>query len=84
MNTLYSKSGCVWCERAVEALNSKRVEYTEVKVDASLENMTELKTRFPEVKTVPQFFVGDVRVGGYQEVVMYLADVYGTHNETFA
>ncbi len=27
----------------------------------------ELKARFPEVKTVPQIFVGDVRIGGFDD-----------------
>jgi glutaredoxin len=82
-NTLYSKEGCSWCDALREKLIGKRVRFTEVKVDASVENLAELKERFPEVKTVPQFFVGKVRVGGHDETVMYLADVYGHSDKSF-
>lgn len=82
-NTMYSKSGCYWCDKLRDELVKRHVAFTEVKVDASLENLAELKQKYPEARTVPQFFVEEVLVGGYEETVMYLADVYGTHTEEF-
>lgn len=81
-NTLYTKAGCVYCDRVKEHLKNRAVSYTEVRIDHSVENLDELKSRLPGVKTVPQFFVGSVHVGGCDETIMYLADVYGPTNKS--
>jgi len=73
MNTLYTKNNCLWCSRLKEMLANTGVTYTEVNVEEDIENLAELKKRFPEVKTVPQFFVGDRRVGGFDECVEYFS-----------
>lgn len=69
--TVYSKDGCVWCDRTRDFLISIGVHFTEVKIDHSLENRDELMSRYPEAKTVPQVFVDNSRVGGYNDTVSY-------------
>lgn len=73
---LYSKAGCGWCDRLKTLLNDKSIPFTEVRIDASPDNLAELKSLYPEVKTVPQLFHHGVRIGGYTESEMYLTDVY--------
>ena len=74
---VYSKSGCGWCDRLKELLASRNVAYTEVRVDANLDNLEEFKRVAPGVKTVPQLFVNGQRIGGFTESQMYFSDVYG-------
>lgn len=77
-STLYTKDNCRWCVAAKAALKKKNVPYEEVDVGVP-ENLEELKALYPEVKTVPQFFSGGERIGGFKEIEMWLADVYGGH-----
>ena len=68
---MYTKDGCPWCDKLVDLLCDRAVDFLEVKVDHSLENLDELKSRLPDVKTVPQLFHGDVYVGDYTDSVAY-------------
>lgn len=74
---LYSKSHCVWCDRIKDLLRSRSITYSEVRVDANLENLEEFKAKAPGVKTVPQLFEDGKRIGGFIETQMYFNDVYG-------
>lgn len=78
---VYSKNGCVWCDRMRELLIQKHVTFTEVKIDESAENFAELMRLYPEAKTVPQLFHGENRIGGYNEAKMHLADTYGSFGD---
>jgi len=68
---VYSKSNCSWCDALRTFMNKKGVAYTEIKIDAAIENLEELRMLFPEAKTVPQMFVDDVRIGGYEASIRY-------------
>lgn len=71
---MYSKSGCMWCEALNAFLVKRGVSFTEIKVDADIENLQELRRLLPEVKTVPQLFVDGFYVGGYNDAVEYFKD----------
>lgn len=75
---LYSKAGCGWCDKLKTLLKSKSIPFTEVRIDVSPDNLAELKSLYPEVRTVPQLFMDGVRIGGYTESEMYITDVYGS------
>lgn len=66
--TIYSTAVCPYCVMAKNFLKSKGMEWTEVRVDtdpAEREKMVALTKR----TSVPQIFIGDVHVGGYDDMM---------------
>lgn len=64
---MYSTTWCGYCQRARGLLARKGVEVREIKVDeepAQRETMMERSGR----RTVPQIFIGDRHVGGYDDL----------------
>ena len=65
---LYTSATCGYCVAAKNFLRSKGLEWTEVRIDtdpAERERMVALAGR----TSVPQIFVGDVHVGGYDDMM---------------
>ena len=69
--TVYSTRVCPYCVRAKALLDGKQVPYTEVLVDQHPEKRAEMMRKSGR-RTVPQIFVGDHHVGGFDE--LYLLD----------
>ncbi len=66
--TIYSTAVCPYCVMAKNFLKSQGREWTEVRVDtdpAAREKMVTLTKR----TSVPQIFIGDVHVGGYDDMM---------------
>ena len=66
--TLYTSAVCGYCVAAKNFLKSKGLQWTEVRIDtdpAQREKMVALARR----TSVPQIFVGDVHVGGYDDMM---------------
>jgi glutaredoxin 3 len=64
---IYTKDTCPYCEHAKELLKHKGVAYTEIAVDkdqAQLETMMRLSNR----RTVPQIFIDDKSIGGFDDL----------------
>jgi glutaredoxin 3 len=61
--TLYSKSNCPNCVAAKMQLQARGLEYTEISLDDEARKANFLAA-YPEVKQMPQVFIGDQRVGG--------------------
>jgi glutaredoxin 3 len=64
---MYMTEHCPYCIRARRLLRDKGVEPTEIPVDrdhAQLDAMVERSGRH----TVPQIFIGDIHVGGYDDL----------------
>ncbi len=64
---IYSTGSCPPCIRAIELLDAKEVKYTEVCVDTHPERRTEMEALAGSSST-PQIFIGDVHVGGSDEL----------------
>ncbi len=65
--TMYSKSWCSYCDRAKRLLTEKGQSWTEIDVeedDAKHEEMI----RRTGLNTVPQIFIGERHVGGFDEL----------------
>jgi glutaredoxin len=64
---MYSKDECPWCERAKSLLKLHNVSFDEIKIgrDITREKFLEL---IPNVRTVPQIFVGETRIGGFDDL----------------
>ena len=66
--TLYTSAVCGYCMAAKNFLKSKGLDWEEIRVDLdpqARERMVTLARR----TSVPQIFVGDVHVGGYDDMV---------------
>ena len=65
---MYTSGVCPDCMRAERLLNSKGVtEITKIRVDLEPEKRTEMMARTGR-RTVPQIYIGDTHVGGYDEL----------------
>ncbi len=65
---IYSKFTCPFCVRAKRLLSSKGVEYKEHDITMGGAKRDEMLSRAPQARTVPQIFIGDVHVGGSDEL----------------
>jgi len=67
---MWSKPGCPYCVMAEELLNKKGYEIEERKIGFGW-NREQLFEAVPNVKTVPQIFLDEEYVGGYDDLVKY-------------
>jgi len=67
--TVYTKTICPYCTSAKMWLKNKGYSYEEVNLDDDAERQKFYERVGEGVRTVPQIFVDDERIGGYQELV---------------
>ena len=81
---IYSKPNCSWCVKAKELMNKLHLKYDEKVLDVDY-TRNELKQLVPEnlPLTVPQIFVYNKRIGGYEDFVEYCDShgITGEHND---
>jgi glutaredoxin 3 len=65
---LYTSPLCGFCHAAKRLLNAKGVSYSEVNVLANPDRKQEMITRANGGRTVPQIFIGDTHVGGFDDM----------------
>ena len=65
--TVYSTRICPYCVMAKQLLTRKGVRYDEVMVDGNDELRADLMRRTGR-RTVPQIYIGDTHVGGYDDL----------------
>jgi len=66
--TIYTRMGCGYCMAAKRLLDRKGVEYTEHDASFSPELRQEMINRAKGRSTFPQIFIGDVHVGGSDDL----------------
>ena len=66
--TIYTKPFCPYCLAAVDLLEKKGVEYTEIVASNDPEKKQEMISRSGRY-TYPQIFVGDRHVGGCDDMM---------------
>lgn len=66
--TIYTSPLCGFCHAAKRLLNSKNVEFEEINVLMKPERKQEMMSRANGRHTVPQIFVGDIHVGGCDDL----------------
>lgn len=64
---VYSKEQCPYCVMAKKLLASKNVEFTEIRVDLDAQKLEEMM-RLSNQRTVPQIFINDQSIGGYDDL----------------
>ena len=65
---IYTSPLCGFCHAAKRLLNQKGVEFAEVDVLANQDRKPEMIQRANGGRTVPQIFVGDIHVGGCDDL----------------
>jgi glutaredoxin len=70
---MYTKDDCPWCIKAKRVLMDCGVQFEELKLGLDYKR-EDLKALLPESLplTVPQTFVYNKRIGGYEDLVEYL------------
>ncbi|ABD53213.1 glutaredoxin 3 [Jannaschia sp. CCS1] len=66
--TLYTSPLCGFCHAAKRMLTDKGVSYAEIDVAADPSKRQEMMSRANGRHTVPQIFIGDAHVGGYDDM----------------
>ena len=73
MYRIYSKDNCNWCVKTKQLMNEIGLNYQELKLGVDYEK-EELRNLVPKnlPLTVPQIFVYNKRIGGYEDFQEYL------------
>ena len=67
--TMYTKPTCPYCIAAKELLDSKGVAYTDIiYTTLSDDERQALSAKTDGYRTVPQIFIGDAFIGGYDQL----------------
>ena len=69
---IYTKDNCIWCDRAKILLESKKISYNEIDLSDDSERLKFYEKIGDNVKTVPQVFIDDKRIGGFQDLKVFL------------
>ena len=65
---IYTGPMCNYCSAAKHLLDKKKVTYTEFDIGTDSSKMQEMQERTKGAKTIPQIFIGETYVGGYNEL----------------
>ena len=66
--TVYTTPTCPYCSRAKSLLSGKGVQYKEVDVSQNAAEREALVTKAGGRRTVPQIFIGETHVGGFDDL----------------
>lgn len=66
---IYTSAACPYCIRAKNLFDKRGIEYTEFRVDENPEYLDASLKKSGGMTRVPQIFIGDVHVGGSDELV---------------
>ena len=64
---MYTTTICPYCHRAKRLLDSKGVRYEEIHIEGHSRRLQEMMERSKR-RTVPQIFIGDHHVGGFDDM----------------
>ncbi|HET8942393.1 MAG TPA: glutaredoxin 3 [Rudaea sp.] len=65
---IFSSANCAYCVAAKTLLKQKGLDYVEIRIDTDPARMQEMVSRARR-RTVPQIFINDHHVGGYDDLV---------------
>ena len=69
---IYTKENCIWCDRAKGLLNAHSIDFDEVDLSNDIERLNFYKKIGHNVKTVPQVYIDNKRIGGYPQLKAWL------------
>ena len=65
---IYTGPMCNYCSAAKHLLNKKKVNYTEFDIALDSSKLQEMQEKTNGARTIPQIFIGETYVGGYDEL----------------
>ena len=65
--TIYTTASCPFCIMAKRFLDKKEVSYSEIRVDLAADKREEMENKSKRT-SVPQIFVADFHVGGFDDM----------------
>lgn len=65
---VYTGAACPYCERAKMLLERKGASYQEIRIDRDPEGLAAMLERSGGHRSVPQIFIGDRHVGGFDDL----------------
>ena len=71
---IYSTAICPYCERAKMLLEKRNIKYTEFKIDEDVKLFEEMLALSIGRRSVPQIFIDDQHIGGYDDLVDFDLD----------
>jgi glutaredoxin len=80
MITIYGHTRCGWCVKAKALADRYNLEYQWKDTD-NQENLNELKTMFPNVRTVPQIWWDQRHIGGYEQFTSEIENTLGNYGQ---
>ena len=70
---VWTRDDCVYCSLAKKELHSRQYEIDERNI-SSLWSKEDLLKVAPDAKTVPQIFIRDKHIGGYNDLMQYFEE----------
>lgn len=67
--TIYTRQFCPYCSRALKLLQSKSINLTHIDAGMDAAKRAEMVQRSGGARTYPQIFVGDVHIGGCDDMM---------------
>lgn len=64
---IYSSEHCPYCQMAKDLLKARHVSFEEIRVDLD-DSKREEMMRLTQRRTVPQIFINDQPIGGYDDL----------------
>lgn len=69
---VWSKDGCGFCVRAKHELNARGIVIEERSLSSGQWTKEQLLEQVPSARTLPQIFLDDAHIGGYDQLVKVL------------
>ena len=66
--TVYMGPMCVFCDAAKRLLTKKNIPYNEINIAIEEGKMKEMIKKSNGKRTIPQIFIEDLHIGGYNEL----------------
>lgn len=66
---IYTTAICPYCVSAKQFFQNKGLAFQEIRVDQNPEKFSEMLTRSNNLRTVPQIFINDQHIGGYDDLI---------------
>lgn len=66
---MYTKDYCPFCVNAKSLLARKGKEVIEINVENNAQLLSEMLTKSNGARTVPQIFINDLHIGGFDDMV---------------
>lgn len=80
MIQIYGNDMCGWCHKSKDLAESYGLKYQWLNTDDQ-DILNELKTKKPDVKTIPQIWWHDKYIGGYEDFVSELQSTIGNYGQ---